>query len=83
MADLVLLSFNDSTASRVQSLLSSKELSEIELYELELSTSRKQSFKWLRKSGHEDSFEINPKDETNLEIEVTREARPIARFNPS
>ena len=70
VADLVLLSFNDSTASRVQSMLSSKELSEVELYELELSTSRKQSFKWLRNDDHGESFKINPKKETRLEIEV-------------
>ena len=69
-ADLVLLSFSDSTASRVQSALASKELSEAELYELELSTSRKQSFRWLRPGDQEDGFRINPREEARLEIEV-------------
>ena len=73
-ADLVLLSFNDSTALQVQSALASKELSEIELYELELSTSRKQSFRWLRKDGQqgvgEDGIKIFPRGETILQIEV-------------
>ena len=69
-ADLVLLSFNDSTVSQVQSALASKELSEIELYELELSTSRKPSFRWLRKGSHQDNVRIDPRGETTIEIEV-------------
>ena len=69
-ADLVLLSFNDSTSLRVQSTLARKGLSEAELYELELSTSRKQSFRWLRKRDQQNGLSIQPESEARLEIEV-------------
>lgn len=69
-ADLILLSFTDSTTSQVQSALASKELSEIEMYELELSVSRKPSFRWLRTDQDRDSTRINPGGEATFEVEV-------------
>lgn len=69
-ADLILLSFTDSTTPQVQSALASKELSEIELYELELSVSRKPSFRWLRTGGYQNGARIDPEGEMTLKIEV-------------
>ncbi|KAL8827083.1 MAG: hypothetical protein Q9191_003398 [Dirinaria sp. TL-2023a] len=43
-ADLVLISFTDSTASQLQAALSNKDLTLAELYELELSATQNQSF---------------------------------------
>lgn len=47
-ADLVLISFKDSTASQLQSALANKDLTLAELYELELSATRNQSFQLVR-----------------------------------
>ena len=69
-ADLILLSITDSTASQVQSALASKELSEIELYELELSVSRKPAFRWLRARSPQDGVKISPGGETTIDIEI-------------
>lgn len=46
--DLVRISFKDSTTSQLQSALMDKNLTLAELYELELSASHNQPFKWLR-----------------------------------
>lgn len=67
--DLLLLSFSDSTASRMQSTLSNKELVPVELYELELAAERTQSFRWHRKHVQRDIF-IRPGEEATFEIEV-------------
>ncbi len=67
--DLVLLSFNDSTVSQLQSALANKELSPVELYELELASAHKQSFRWQRKDEDRDLV-IKPGGEATFEIEV-------------
>ena len=72
--DLVLLSFNDSTASQVQSALANKELSPVELYELELASAHRQSFRWHRKDQDRDLV-IRPGREATFEIEVLGKAQ--------
>ena len=67
--DLLLLSFNDSTASQLQSAIANKELSVVDLYELELATARKPSFRWLRKDDNRE-LKIKPGQEMTLEIEI-------------
>ncbi|KAK4695710.1 trafficking protein particle complex subunit 9, partial [Lecanoromycetidae sp. Uapishka_2] len=67
--DLLLVAFDDSTISRRQSALTSKELSTLELYELELESAHKPSFRWLRDTSDVD-FEIRPGGKTHIEIEV-------------
>lgn len=67
--DLVLLSFNDSTASELQSALADKDLSPAELYELELASAHKQSFRWHRKDEERDLV-IKPGGGATFEIEV-------------
>ena len=47
-ADLVLISFKDSTASQLQSALANKALTPAELYELEFSAAHSKSFKLLQ-----------------------------------
>lgn len=73
-ADLVLLSFKDSNTSQTLSALDNKELSEIELYELELSASLRPSFRWLRGingMGTESSNVcIPPKKQMKLDVEI-------------
>ena len=68
-ADLLLLSFDDSTSSQRQSALSSKELSAVELYELELASAHQQSFRWLRKDKDQD-LKLAPGEDTTLKIKV-------------
>ncbi|KAF6223349.1 hypothetical protein HO133_000191 [Letharia lupina] len=67
--DLVLLSFTDSTASQLQSALANKDLSPVELYELEFASARKQSFRRHRKDKDRDLM-IEPGGEATFEIEV-------------
>lgn len=67
--DLVLLSFNDSTAAQLQSALANKDLSPIELYELELASAHKQSFRWHRRDEDRDLV-IKPGGDAAFEIEV-------------
>lgn len=67
--DLLLLSFNDSTASQLQSALASKDISPVELYELELASAHKQSFRWHRKDKDRDLV-IKPGGEATFSIEV-------------
>lgn len=67
--DLLLVSFDDSTAAPRQSVLSSKELSPVDLYELELASAHYQPFCWLRKDDDR-ALQIKPGGETCLEIEV-------------
>lgn len=69
LVDLLLLSFDDSTSSQRQSLLSDKEISAIDLYELELSTAYKQTLRWLRKVENRD-LRIEPGANILVEIEV-------------
>lgn len=67
--DLVLLSFNDSTASQLQSALANKDLSPVELHELELASVHRQSFRWHRRDGDRDLV-VKPGGEATFEIEV-------------
>ena len=67
--DLLLLSFNDSTASQLQAALVKKDISPVELYELELASAHKQSFRWHRRDQDRDLV-IKPGGEAAFEIEV-------------
>ncbi len=67
--DFLLLSFSDSTASQLQSALATKDISPVELYELEFAAAHKQSFRWYRKDKDRDLV-IEPGDEATFEIEV-------------
>lgn len=67
--DLLLISFNDSTASQLQSALATKDISPAELYELEHASTHKQSFRWHRKDKDRDLV-IEPGGEATFEIEV-------------
>ena len=73
-ADLLLLSFDDSTASHRQSSLSDKELSPTELYELELASAHNPSFRWAR-DDLDDDFRLDPGEEKTLEIEIRGKPR--------
>ncbi len=73
-ADLLLLSFDDSTASHRHSLLSDKELSPTELYELELASAHNPSFRWAR-NDLDDDFRLDPGEEKTLEIEIRGKPR--------
>lgn len=68
-ADFLLVSFKDSTATQLQSALASKDLKPAELYELELSAIRNQSFKWLRTASDPEP-KIDPGGSITLEVEV-------------
>lgn len=67
--DLLFLTFNDSTAFLLRSALANKELSPTELYELELASMRKQTFKWHRTTDDKDT-DINPGMELPIQVEV-------------
>ena len=67
--DLLLLSFDNSTASRRLSAFSSGDLSAVEMYEFELASARKQPFRWRRKAEDRDA-RIDVGEEGELEIEV-------------
>lgn len=69
LVDLLLLSFNDSTASQLQSALANRDISPVELYELELASAHKQSLRWLRKDKDRDLV-IKPGGEATFEIEA-------------
>jgi len=69
LVDLLLLSFEDSTSTQRQSLLSNKELSPEKLYELEISSAHEQPFRWLRKGKAQDT-RIEPDGDISLGIEV-------------
>ena len=73
-ADLLLLSFDDSTVSHRQSLPSDKELSPIELYDLELASAHNPSFRWSR-NNLDDNFRLDPGEEKTLEIEIRGKPR--------
>ena len=73
-ADLLLLSFDDSMASHRHSAASDKELSPIELYELELASAHNPSFRWAR-NDFDDNFQLNPGEEKTLEIEIRGKPR--------
>ena len=69
LSDLVLISFTDSTTTRMQQALASKELSAHELYELELSGSMQPAIQ--RKSPSDiDALSIDPAGEMSLDLEV-------------
>ncbi|KAI9718916.1 MAG: hypothetical protein M1812_003800 [Candelaria pacifica] len=67
--DLILLSFQDSTAAPLQAAMNNKNLSPTELYELELLFSQKQAFRW-RQKGPEIDPSILPGGTAQFEIEV-------------
>jgi len=67
--DLLLLTFNDSTSTILQSALLNKDLSPAELYEVELASYRKEAFRWRRQTKDLDPI-IAPGGELTLEIEV-------------
>ncbi|KAL8931998.1 MAG: hypothetical protein Q9211_006595, partial [Gyalolechia sp. 1 TL-2023] len=67
-ADLVLLTFEDSTRSQLQAAMANKDLRPGDLYELELVAARP-SLRWLREDG-EPSPAIGPGNEITLKIEV-------------
>lgn len=68
-ANLLFLSFNDSTTSQLRSALAAKDLSPAEVYELEHTSLNKQTFRWKRTAGGVDA-KVDPGTETSLEIEV-------------
>ncbi|KAI9697980.1 MAG: hypothetical protein M1836_004333 [Candelina mexicana] len=67
--DLILLSFQDSTAAPLQAAMSNKNLPPAELYELELLFSQKQAFRW-RQKGSDPDVSIPPGGIAQFEIEV-------------
>ncbi|KAI4160974.1 MAG: hypothetical protein LQ342_005259 [Letrouitia transgressa] len=67
-ADLLLLSFEDSTAAQLQAAMNSNELSPTDFYELELASSKK-PLRWRRGDNDLDPT-IGPGQELTLEIEV-------------
>jgi len=68
-ADLLLISFQDSTALQLQSALSNKDLTLAELYELEILTTRNQPFRWLRTASEQEPI-IEPGGTTTLSVEI-------------
>ena len=68
-ADFLTVTFKDSTAAQLQSALGNKDLTSTELYELELSATRSQSFKWLRTTSDPEP-RIDPGGSITIEIEV-------------
>lgn len=68
-ADLLLIAFQDSIASQLQSALSNKDLSLAELYELELAVTRNQNFKWLRTAADPEPI-IKPGGSTTISVEI-------------
>lgn len=67
-ADLLLLSFDDSTVAQLQAAMNSNELSPTDFYELELASS-KNPLRWRRNEDDLDPT-ISPGQELTLEIEV-------------
>lgn len=67
--DLLSVSFKDSTSAQLQSALSNKDLTLAELYELELSATRNQSFKWIRTASDPEP-KIDPGGSITVEVEV-------------
>ncbi|KAL8749772.1 MAG: hypothetical protein Q9184_006672 [Pyrenodesmia sp. 2 TL-2023] len=68
-ADLVLPTFQDSTAAQLQAAMATKELTSSDLYELETAASKK-SLKWLHESDEPPPV-IEPRQEVTLRIEAT------------
>ena len=68
-ADLVLLSFSDSTAARAQTALLNKEMSAFELHELELSVARHPALR-LHRPERSKELRIEPSNDLDLEVEV-------------
>ncbi|MCJ1395781.1 hypothetical protein MMC18_008667 [Xylographa bjoerkii] len=67
--DILSLSFSDSTSSILQSALANTDLSPPELYEVELASYKKETFRWLRDHDTEE-VKIAPNEDLLLEIEV-------------
>ncbi|KAL8959398.1 MAG: hypothetical protein Q9193_003736, partial [Seirophora villosa] len=67
-ADLILPTFEDSTATQFQAALANKELTPSDLYELESAAASK-SLRWLRE-GDDANPIIRPGEEITLEIEI-------------
>jgi trafficking protein particle complex subunit 9 len=67
--DLLLFSFQDSTAAQLQAAMSSKDISPAELYELELLFSHKQALCWRQKEQDVEPV-ILPNKTATFEIEI-------------
>ena len=67
-ADFVMLSFKDSTEEPLKAAMSNKDLTGVELYELEMMFAQKQAFKW-RHREHKSPF-IGPGQQATFEIEI-------------
>ena len=68
-ADLILISFKDSTTSQLQAALSNKDLTLAELYELELAATRNQSFQLVRTASDQESA-IDPGGTFTFDVRV-------------
>ncbi|MCJ1462510.1 hypothetical protein MMC07_001112 [Pseudocyphellaria aurata] len=68
-ADMLFLSFTDSTTPQLRPSSTEKEPSASESYELEYASLNKQSFRW-RRSGVDENIRIEPNGERMLEIEA-------------
>ncbi|KAL9602824.1 MAG: hypothetical protein Q9219_001519 [cf. Caloplaca sp. 3 TL-2023] len=68
-ADLLLLTFEDSTATQLRAAMSNKELSPSDLFELE-SAATKQSLKWLRQADESPPI-IGTEQEFTLKVAIT------------
>lgn len=66
--DLLLFSFKDSTQAPLQTAMSNREVSAVDLYEMELVFSRKQALRWKRTEGAK--LYIAPGATSTFEIEI-------------
>ncbi|RFU32210.1 hypothetical protein B7463_g4125, partial [Scytalidium lignicola] len=66
--DLVLFSFKDSTQTPLQTAMSNRDASPVELYEYELIFSRKQALRWIKKPDQ--SLYIEPGGTATFELEI-------------
>lgn len=67
--DFLSLSFKDSTAAQLQPALENKDLALTELYEVELSATRRQPLRWLRTASDPEP-KINPGGSITIGVEV-------------
>lgn len=71
--NFLFLSFDDSTTSQLRSALANKELSPLEVYELEHTSIHRQTFRWKRQPGSMGT-KIDPGMKSSIEIEVLGKA---------
>lgn len=81
-ADFMLLSFSDSSTALIQTALANKNLSQADMYELQVGPAGQPSFQWVRDRNsacdEEAKFQLRPKDSSTLDIEVF--AKPDLTF---